>query len=210
MKTLRIFISSILAGMSIGLGGIGFLSLDNKVLGALLFSIGLFTVCTFGFHLFTGRICYIFFNDRSYALTIPVTWLGNFAGTGLVAAAVRCTRISDIADKAAALWDIKLNDSLISLYILAILANIFIYIAVEGYSKNPHPIGKYLSIILGVMAFILCGTEHCVADMFYFWVSGSWSLQAVGCILIITLGNATGGILIPLLRKAASGAGQAE
>ena len=82
MKT---FVSAVLAGISVGLGGLVFLSVENRVVGAALFTIGLFAVCTFGFHLFTGKVCYVFQNDRGYALDLPVIWLGNLAGTGVTA-----------------------------------------------------------------------------------------------------------------------------
>ena len=94
----------------------------------------------------------------------------------------------------------KLNDSLASLFFLGILCNILIYIAVEGYKNNPHEPGKYLALIFGVMVFILCGTEHCVADMFYFWMGGAFTGRGIVCLLAITLGNAVGGVLFPLLR----------
>ena len=68
------------------------------------------------------------------------------------------------------------------------------------FKNNPHELGKYLSLFFGVMVFILSGTEHCVADMFYFWMAGAWSGQAVVRLLVITLGNAVGGVLLPLLR----------
>ena len=55
MKSLKILVSAILAGFCIGLGGMLFLALDNKVVGASLFSTGLFVICTSGFHLFTGN-----------------------------------------------------------------------------------------------------------------------------------------------------------
>ena len=90
---------------------------------------------------------------------------------------------------------------MVSLFFLGVLCNIFIYIAVEGYKNNPHELGKYLSLLFGVMVFILVGTEHCVADMFYFWMGGVWSGHAVAAILVITLGNAVGGVLFPLLRS---------
>ena len=60
MKKLPLLVSAFLAGMSIGFGGLAFLSVDNKVIGAALFTVGLFCVCTFGFHLFTGKVCYVF------------------------------------------------------------------------------------------------------------------------------------------------------
>ena len=85
MKIGKTFVSGILAGISIAIGGLVFLSVENRVIGAALFTVGLFSVCSFGFHLFTGKVCYVFQQDRNYALDLPVIWLGNLAGTGLAA-----------------------------------------------------------------------------------------------------------------------------
>ena len=201
-KRLAVFASGVLAGISIALGGTVFLSLDNKVLGSMLFTVGLFTICTLGMHLFTGKVCYVFDKDKSYALDLPFIWLGNLAGTWLSAQALRATRVGPaLAEKAATLCDTKLNDGLLSIFILAVFCNILIYIAVEGFNKNPHELGKYLSLFFGVMVFILCGFEHCVANMFYFSVAGAWSGKTFLYLLVMTLGNAVGGVLLPLLRK---------
>lgn len=201
MKILKTFVSAILAGLCIGFGGIAFLSIENKIVGAMFFTVGLFCVCSFGLHLFTGKVCYVFDEGISYALNFPVIWLGNLCGTGFAAFAVRFSRISTIAERAASICEVKVNDNLISLFILGILCNIFIYIGVDGYKNSPHDIGKYLSLFFGVMVFILCGFEHCVADMFYFWLSGMWSFKAVVCIIVVTAGNFVGGVVFPVLRK---------
>ena len=62
-----LFLFAILAGFCIGLGGTVFLRLRDafpggNVVGALLFTIGLFTICTRGYALFTGKACYLFEN----------------------------------------------------------------------------------------------------------------------------------------------------
>jgi len=201
MNYLKTFFGAILAGMSIAIGGLVFLSVDSKVLGAALFTVGLFTVCTMGFNLFTGKVCYVFQNNKEYAIALPIIWIGNLAGTGLIALFATLTRNAPaLTEKAAAMCETKLNDSLASLFFLGILCNTLIYIAVEGYKNNPHEPGKYLALIFGVMVFILCGTEHCVADMFYFWMGGAFTGRGIVCLLAITLGNAVGGVLFPLLR----------
>ena len=201
MNYLKTFFGAILAGMSIAIGGLVFLSVDSKVLGAALFTVGLFTVCTMGFNLFTGKVCYVFQNNKEYAIALPIIWIGNLAGTGLIALFATLTRNAPaLTEKAAAMCETKLNDSLASLFFLGILCNILIYIGVEGFKNIPHEVGKYLALLFGVMVFILCGTEHCVADMFYFWIAGAWSARAIVCILIITLGNAVGGVIFPVLR----------
>ena len=67
---LRIFLSALLAGAVIAIGGTVCLSLESAVAGALFFTVGLFAVCTRSLHLFTGKVCYVFENDRAYARTL--------------------------------------------------------------------------------------------------------------------------------------------
>ena len=133
---------------------------------------------------------------------MPLIWAGNFAGAWLTASAERLTRVGPaLQEKAAAMCEVKAGDSLLSLFILGIFCDILIYIGVDGYNNNPHEVGKYLALFFGVTVFILCGTEHCVADMYYFSVAGMWNGHTLLCLLVISLGNAFGGVLLPLLRR---------
>lgn len=206
LKKLNTLISGIIGGGAISLGGMVFLSSDNKIIGALFFTIGLFTICTFNFNLFTGKICYIWENKISYFIDTLIIWVGNLTGCFLTSNLFMMTRIGESASfMAADLLEIKLSDQYLSVFILAIFCNICIYIAVDGFKNNKHEIGKYLSIFLGVMVFILCGFEHCVANMFYISMAGLWSGTSLVFILVNTLGNALGGWIIPayklLLKK---------
>lgn len=202
MKWLRTLLSAALAGLMIGIGGIVFLSLDSKVLGAVLFTVGLFTICVFGLSLFTGKVCYLPGRDLWYRLSIPVIWLGNLAGTWVAARLILATRYGEpLAARARELCEIKLADSGWSIFLLAVFCNILIYMAVENFNRHPHEICKYLALFLGVIIFILCGFEHCVANMFYFSLAGAWSGQAAIQMLIMTLGNSVGGMLLPVCRS---------
>lgn len=195
MKRLSVFFSAVMAGVSIAFGGTVFLALENKLAGAALFTVGLFTVCEQGLHLFTGKVCYACRRDRGYRLDLPVVWLGNLAGAALVARTVALTRLAQLSGKAQILCGVKTADSLLSLFILGILCNVFIFIAVDGFSTIQRETGKYLALFFGIMVFIVCGFEHCVADMYYFFLAGAWSPRAVLCLLTITAGNVCGGIL---------------
>ena len=212
-KTLGVFLYALLAGVCIGLGGTVFLRLKDafaggSVVGALLFTIGLFTICTRGYNLFTGKVCYLFDNKPAYLLTLLVIWVGNLLGCVLLAVIERATGIcggAGIDAVAAALVEGKMNAGYGSLFLLGVLCNIFIFIAVNGYANNPHTLGKYLSLFLGVSVFILCGTEHSVADMYYWSVSGvlfSQPGQSLLRLVIISLGNAVGGVCFPLAERA--------
>ena len=156
MKRLAVFLYAILAGVCIGLGGTVFLACENRVVGAFLFSVGLFTICTNGLNLYTGRVLYLFDNKPDYLLDLLVIWPGNLLGDWLTSLAVRMTRLAPAyVEKAQALAEAKLGDSLFSLFLLAVMCNLLIFIAVVGYKNNPHEVGKYLALILGVVVFIL-------------------------------------------------------
>ena len=200
MKRVSEFLDAVLAGICIGIGGTVFLSCDNKVVGAIFFCLGLFAICTFGFNLYTGKVGYIFEQPPAYLGFVALVWLGNLVGTGLVGYAIRITRVAGIAEKAMALSQAKLDDNLLSIFILSIFCNLLMFIAVDGYKNNPHEVAKYIGIFMGVTVFILCGFEHCVANMFYFSVANVWSGKAFLYMLVMTLGNACGGVMIPLCR----------
>lgn len=201
MKHLVTFVYAALAGMAISLGGLVFLSSDSRAVGAALFSVGLFAVCTLGLGLFTGKVCYIFDNPPAYAANCGLIWLGNLCGTFLMGSALRLTRLTAVVEKAVSLSETKLNDSPLSVFLLAVFCNILIYLAVESYRSNPHQLGKYLGLFLGVVVFVMAGLEHCVANMFYFSAAGAWSARAFGYILLMTAGNAVGGVIFPLCGK---------
>ena len=200
------FLSGILAGISISIGGTVFLLCESKIVGALFFTVGLFCVCAFGFHLFTGKVCYAFDNARSYALKLPVIWLGNLPGALITGFLEMQTRLGpNLTEKAAAICQTKLGQGLLSAFILAIFCNIMIFVAVEGYKTIPHELGKYLAIFFGVTIFVICGFEHCVANMYYFTVGKAWSAETALYLLVMTAGNALGGVSVPLLRKMIKG-----
>lgn len=199
---IEILIKSILAGIMIGIGGTIYLSLDNKTVGSILFAIGLFIIVVYSFNLYTGKIGYLINNfNKKYIRELIITLIGNFIGTFFVGFVLRYTRIyTSISDKAKGLVDIKLNDTLISILILSFFCGILMYLAVNTY-KEVKDIGKYLAVFLGVIVFILCGFEHCIANMYYFSVSSTWSLNTLLYLLVMILGNSLGGILIPLCNK---------
>lgn len=201
MKKLITFLYAALAGVAISIGGAVNLASDSKPVGAALFSVGLFAVCTLGLNLFTGKVCYVFDNPPAYAGDCALIWLGNLAGAVLAGQALRLTRLSGAVEKAADLSRAKLEDGPDSIFLLALFCNILIYFAVESYKNNPHQLGKYLGLFLGVAVFVAAGFEHCVANMFYFTAGGAWSAHAAWYMVLMTLGNAAGGVVFPLCAK---------
>ena len=190
-------IKGVYAGIMIGIGGIAFLSLENKIAGSFFFSLGLLTVCMYGMNLYTGKIGYILNNKINYLYELFLGLIGNFIGAYAVGNVMLLTRFKDsLAAKAAVVASAKLNDNLLSIFILSMFCGALIYIAVNNYKKINTEIGKYIGIFMCVMVFILCGFEHCVANMLYFSVAQVWSWNTLLYVLIMVLGNSVGSIII--------------
>lgn len=202
-KFFNVLVPAIYSGFCIGVGGTVFLGCENKVVGAFMFSIGLLTILVFGMNLYTGKVGYIVQNKPAYIIDVLIVWLGNFIGTYLTALVMRLTRLSDgIVAKCQTMVDVKLNDSFVSLFILGIFCGMLMFIGVDTYKtlKEKKDTLVTVVVIFAVVVFILAGFEHCIADMFYFALVGAFP-QAFPALIVITLGNALGGNLIPILQN---------
>ena len=197
-KYLDFLIKGFYAGILISIGGIAYLGIENKIVGSFIFSLGLLTICIYSFNLYTGKVGYVLVNKISYLIELVISLIGNFLGTFTIGNLMRFTRFTNYIDTATNIVNIKLNDNILSIFILAIMCGMIMYLAVNNYKKEKDVIGKYITIFMGVMAFILCGFEHCVANMFYFSIAGIFSLKVFCYLLVMILGNSIGSILIAL------------
>ena len=84
-ENISVLSKGIYAGIMIGIGGTIYLSVSNQVVGAILFAIGLLTICVYKMNLYTGMIGYILENKLGYLKTLILTLLGNFIGTLITA-----------------------------------------------------------------------------------------------------------------------------
>lgn len=202
MKILKDFVSAFLAGVMISLGGAVYLACENKIVGAIMFSVGLTVILIFSFLLFTGKTAYVFQNKPSYLLTLCLIWIGNIAGCMATGALIFLSKPA-LSETAVELCTKKLTQSPIQTIILGALCGILVYIAVDFFRSDDdkkHYV-KYLLVFTCVPVFILCGFEHSVADMFYFAASKMlYSGSGIVYILWVSLGNLIGAIVFHNLR----------
>ena len=195
-KYVDYLVKGIYAGILIGIGVVAFLSLKNPIAGSFFFSIGLLTICMYGMNLYTGKIGYILINKFEYVYELLLSLIGNFIGTFFVGKVMLLTRFSSISKRALEMSNMKLNDNLLSIFVLSMFCGMLMYIAVNNYKKVTNEIGKYVGIFMCVMVFILCGFEHCVANMFYFSIASAYTWKTLLYLLIMILGNSVGSIII--------------
>ena len=199
----KIFCSSVLAGIVITLGASVNLAVDNRYIGAMLLSIGLFCVCMFDWRLFTADVCDICENKEILS-DLLIIWSGNVLGVALSSIAVIVANPS-ISVIAQSMWEEKSNVDLVNLFFAAICCSFLIYIAVNGYKKIQNAFGKCSIIFISVMVLVLCNFEDSIIDISYFLLAlcpATW--RSFWMIFMISIGNVVGGLLFSILNKIAN------
>ena len=214
MEHIKTLLKGVLAGIAISFGG--FLCIrtnaiaSNTILGSFLFSFGLILICNFNFNLYTGKVCYLFDNKEKSLikriLDLLIMLCGNLIGTLFFANVLRLV----MADNAI---NNKLMETLINsvnskidyewyqMIGLSFFCGMLVYIAVEGFKKIENNFGKYVVLMLAIGGFIVSGFEHSIANMFYYFLSGNYSVIAFVSLLLCVIGNSIGGLFIPLINK---------
>ena len=178
-----IFIKAVYAGFMIGVGGIVYLSVENRVIGSLLFSFGLLTILTQGVYLYTGKIGFV---KRLKDLPdMAVTVAGNYVGTFLAAVMAGG---AGLTISSAGLVSGKLDKGIGSVFLLSVFCGVMMYLAIDNYNKNKNVV----FIMFPVMIFILSGFEHSIANMFYFHLAGAYGGKALLYLLVMAVGNGVG------------------
>ena len=199
-ETIRGFFKDLLegiaAGVLISIGGAVFLALsDNKYLGAVLFSVALLCICYKGFNLFTGKVGYMVENHSKAAVcTLFTGLLGNVIGT-LVCGVVLSYAIPTLHTAAVTLCDAKLTQALWQTLVRGVFCGVLMYLAVSIFRDHK----TVVSILFCIPVFILSGFEHSIADMAYFATARNFTGDAALFLIMVVIGNAVGGVLLPLL-----------
>ena len=130
-----------------------------------------------------------------------MTLIGNLIGTIACGYWLMLTRIgSKLKEVAQTICTVKLDDTWYSILILSMFCGMLMYLAVNLY-KEIKDGGKYIAVFVCVIVFILCGFEHCVANMYYFSAANMWTWKTVLYMAIMILGNSIGSLIISLGHK---------
>lgn len=181
------FVLAILAGAFIALGaefcilvttdsGLGFGL--NKLVGGLVFSLGLILVVIAGAELFTGNNLIIMaWVSRKLPLSLLmrnwiIVYVGNFVGSLSTAALMYLTRQWSFANyhvgaTALNIASAKVNLSFAEGLARGILCNALVCIAVWLCLSGRTVVDKILAIIFPITAFVASGFEHSIANMYF-------------------------------------------
>ena len=179
--------SSVLAGVCIGIAGLGYL-VTRDIIGSVLFAFGLLTVVGYKLKLYTGTAGFIQKGEVGKLLLIL---LGNIFGCLLVSLMARMSPL-EVQESAQSVLEGRLAIGPLRGGVLAIGCG-FIMTTAVTFARQ----GNTLPLLFGVPLFIVCGFPHCVADVFYYLtVPFSFWGEHLGEILLfyvsIVIGNFIG------------------
>ena len=217
-KYLASFFKGILAGLAIGLGGFLYILMIHyvsgelgKVLGSILFAVGLFIVCTFSLHLYTGKIGAIYVGKQSkeFYICLPIMLIGNALGAfslGYICFAIfRNTEVMNTVNSVClSRTTLYTFNDYLSLFIKSMLCGLCVYLAVKAFNLNRlKPIGIIL-LVLFVFIFVYSGFQHCIANMYYFGFGNHINtytfINLLFCILFNSIGPIFGVLLVKLIK----------
>ena len=176
---------SVCGGICISLGCMVFLASNERIIGSVLFSVGLLSIVVHKFKLYTGVISYALNSIEEFEDTFIVLF-GNIVGVCIAGLIYNIclieTPVNQIVEaKIAAPWFVIFGK--------AMLCNILIYLAVDEWKNSKNSI----LLILAVSTFVYCGFEHCIANLFY--MVAAYKVDAAFFAFNI-FGNAAGGMLL--------------
>ena len=209
----------ILAGAFIALGSVFFLVVTTesglgfgpeRLLGGIVFSLGLVLVVVAGAELFTGNnlIVMAWIDKKVSGAALVRNWtlvyVANFAGavgTAMLVTLAGTLAMGDgaMAETAFAVAAAKTRVVWHEAFFRGVLCNVLVCLAVWLTFAARDVTGKILAIILPISAFVALGFEHSVANMFFLplaLMNGAPDVTFAGMVanlLPVTLGNIVGG-----------------
>ena len=192
------FMLSVVAGGSIGLGGMFFLIVLadptlgfalQRLLGGTVFTLGLALVMIGGAELFTGNCLIVMAWWNGQIRTVEVlhnwtlVWFGNLVGALGLVFLLYMAHFADLnsGEAGAAVLKLaigKMAPDMVTIFFKGILCNLLVclgvWLAYAGRSVTDKMIGMWLP----VSCFVAAGFEHCVANMFF--LPMAWVLVQTG------------------------------
>jgi formate transporter len=192
------FMLAIVAGGGVGFGALYYTIVASdptlgfaavRVVGGLVFTLGLVLVLVGGAELFTGNnlIVMAWASGKVSARTMLRNWtivyLGNFVGALGLIVLVFYSHHLDMNDGRIGMSVLstaagKIRPDVLTLFCKGILCNVLVCAAVWLAYAGRSVTDKILAVMLPVSAFIAAGFEHCVANMYFLPLA--WLLVQTG------------------------------
>jgi formate/nitrite transporter len=220
LPLLKLLALGVLAGGFIGLGAMFYLLVaadeqlsfaPQRVLGGLVFSLGLILVVVAGAELFTGNnlmvMAWVSQKVSLYRLirNLVIVYFANFIGAaGLALVVVLSGHLSmndgNLGIAVDRIAEAKLSMPFHEAFLKGVLCNILVCLAVWLAMAGRSVVDRIAAVVFPITAFVAAGFEHCVANfyliplaIFHGAEGTSWGAFWLRNQLPVTLGNLIGG-----------------
>ena len=195
--------NSVFAGICVAIAAYAYVCtslVTDPIYGAIIFSTALTYICTRDYNLYTGKIGKLMpvIKDISYSEEYKRDFIVNLIIMVIInvitAYIIGLTfgLINPSAEEYCEnIFNDKLNLGYPIIFIESVFCGIIFYFAIKCYSK----IGV-ISLIMGVVTFIVCGFEHSIANSAYLGISTQLNIPTILVILIGILGNTVGSVIV--------------
>lgn len=191
---------SFIASLLISLSCIGFLVSDNIYIGAILFSFGIHGIIFLEGYLYTGiageGFLAIINKDYKIIKKIFYVWFFNIFFMIIIGILFRFFLKKELIKRSYKIFELKITNSFIYSFIMAIFCGIIIYIAICAIRQN-----IYIISVPAIIIFIISGFEHSIANIFYYTLSIASYNELYNSLIhlfIVTFGNFIGCNIIPI------------
>jgi len=187
VSLLQLVMLGILAGAFIGLGSLFYVVVVSdaqlgfaaqRVLGGVVFSLGLLLVVVAGAELFTGNNLLAMawadgcLSTRDVLHNWVVVCASNFVGAAGLAAVVFLSGHTDMNGGAVGRTYLKIAAAKSALpfwnaFFLGVLCNVLVCMAVWMTLAGRSVVDKFVAIVFPVAAFVAAGFEHSIANMYF-------------------------------------------
>lgn len=220
-KEIETLAAGVLGGAFIALGSIGYLMAASsiepvavgKLVGAMLFPVGLLLVLLTGAELFTGNnlMSLSVMHGEASANKVLFNWvkifLYNAIGAIMIAALVHGGKydLGSFFELLEKMVYSKTSLDFSTAFARGVLCNLLVAIAVWISFASGTAGGKAVLIWMPIALFVYSGYEHSVANMLYFSLAYLAGInvtmsEILGNMIPVTLGNVVGGgVVLPVL-----------
>jgi len=150
----------------------------QRLVGGCVFPIGLMMIVLVGGELFTGDCLMVMgcvhkkYRVMDVVRVLSIVYVSNLIGSVLIAVLVYLSGQLGYSNGLLGAFTIKIAMGKVtvdftSAFMSGILCNIFVCIAVLMAGAAKDVTGKIFACFFPIMAFVVCGYEHCVANMYY-------------------------------------------
>jgi formate transporter len=183
LPLLSLVMLSMLAGAFIGLGSLYYVIVASdptlghaaqRVLGGLVFSLGLLLVVVAGAELFTGNnlIAMAWADGKVSTSELLFNWLvvalGNFAGALVLVFFVYMSGHADkYSETYVSIMKAKTGLPLVTAFFLGVMCNVLVCLAVWMSFAGRSVVDKAVAILFPISAFVAAGFEHSTANMYF-------------------------------------------